>query len=71
MLFSVLIYVFAALCVVFVFKFAKKYSMPIRIGLSIAVFVLIPIFINILVLGVIGDRAPPDAITIDQNDLKQ
>jgi hypothetical protein len=45
--------------------------MPIRIGLSIAVFVLIPIFINILVLSVIGDRAPSDAIIIDQNDLKK
>lgn len=53
-----------------VFFIAGNLSMPIRLGLSLGIFLVLIVAITVALMRV-GDRAPTDAITIDPKQLQQ
>ncbi|WP_296892588.1 hypothetical protein [Thiobacillus sp.] len=53
-----------------VFFIAGNLSMPVRLGLSLGIFLVLVVAITV-VLTRVGDRAPADAITIDPKQLQQ
>jgi hypothetical protein len=64
-----LIYLLCAVCGVVVFVVASKASLPLRWGLSIGAFVLLAAAAT-AIRSRIGDRAAPDAVTVDQKQLQ-
>lgn len=53
-----------------VFFFAGKLAMPLRLGLSIGVFLVLAVVVTV-VLKNVGDPAAADAITVDPKHLQQ
>ncbi|MGE0113541.1 MAG: hypothetical protein AB7T07_01445 [Steroidobacteraceae bacterium] len=51
------------------FFIASKLSLPMRLGLSIGTFLVLMLAVTIIINRV-GDRAPPDAVTIDPKQLQ-
>ncbi len=56
-------YLMSAAAGVIVFFLAFKLAAPIRVGLSVGIFLILAVLITILSSRV-GDPAPPDAVTI-------
>jgi hypothetical protein len=64
-----LVYLLCAVCGVLVFVVAFKASLPLRLGLSIGTVVFLAAAAT-AIRSRIGDRAPPDAVTVDQKQLQ-
>lgn len=66
----ILAYLISLVLGITVFFIAENLSIPIRLGLSLGIFLMLVVAITI-VLTRVGDRAPADAITIDPTQLQQ
>lgn len=62
-------YLISAALGVAVFLIASKLSMPMRLVLSIGVFLVLAIAVTIIITRV-GDPASPEAVTIDPKQLQ-
>jgi len=65
----ILAYLLSAVVGVVIFLSASRLSLPMRLGLSIGSFVALVLLVTIILIR-IGDRAPPDAVTIDSKQLQ-
>jgi hypothetical protein len=66
----ILAYLLSAVVGVVIFFVASKLSLPMRLGLSIGIFVLLAVIVTVIIIRV-GDRASPDAVTIDPKRLQE
>ena len=62
-------YLLSAVLGIVVFFIASKISLPLRLGLSLGTFLVLAV-IAMIVISRIGDRAPPDAVTVDLKQLQ-
>ena len=62
-------YSLSAVLGVVVFFIASKLSLPMRLGLSIGLFLVLAVAATVVIIH-IGDRAPPDTVTVDSKQLQ-
>jgi hypothetical protein len=65
----ILVYLLCVVCGVVVFIVAAKASLPLRLGLSVGTFLLLAAAAT-AIRSRMGDRAAPDAVTVDQKQLQ-